>query len=395
MYKAILTLTVGMGLTFAINAEDWPVWRGVNHNSINTEKGIKPSSNIVWKKDIGAGYSAVSVYNGKLLTVGNYGGFDTIYCLNPKTGQKIWESKYPCSAGGRFPGPRATPITDGKKVWMLSRGGDLVCVNLADGKSVWSKKVLTGGARNLRWGLSSSVTLVGDLAIVNVGSGGAAYNKNTGAKVWSNATGKGGYATPVPFKFKGKPYLALFTGKTVCIENTMNGSKVASISWPQKYDINAADPIVSADGQYIFVTNGYNTGRCALLKFNGRSLKQVWKNKNLNSQFATPVLFKGVLYGSSGNAGARKASRAIDFKTGRVIWKGKLRFGSQIIAGDTLLYLDEKGKLHFLKTGTKSEKIIKAVQVLRGGKSWTMPVVANGMVYCRNSKGNLICLKVK
>jgi outer membrane protein assembly factor BamB len=395
MQKQFLVLGIGLVLSFAAEAEDWPVWRGTNHNSISRETGLKPSSKILWKKNVGEGYSAVSVYKGKLLTVGNYGGFDNIYCLDPKTGKQIWKSQYPCSSGGRFHGPRATPVTDGNKVWMLSRSGDLVCVNLSDGKPVWSKKVLTAGARNLHWGLSSSVLIFGNLAIVNVGAGGAAYNKNTGAQVWSNATGKGSYATPVPFKFKGKQYIVLFTGKTLCIVQAKNGKKAASFSWPQKHDINAADPIVSADGQYIFATSGYGTGRGALLKFNGRSLKKVWQNKYLKSQFSTPVLYKGVLYGSSGNVGERNASCAIDFKTGKKLWSGNLRFGSLMLAGDMLIYLDEKGKLHYLKANPRKQQLLKSVQVLRGGKAWTMPVLANGLLYCRNNKGDLVCLNLK
>ena len=85
----------------------------------------------------------------------------------------------------------------------------------------------------------------------------------------------------------------------------------------------------------------------------------------------------------------------LTLRPGRVLWKGSERFGSPLIAGDTLVYLDEKGKLFYLKTQTSKQQVLKSVQVLRGGKSWTMPVVANGMLYCRNSKGDLVCLKVK
>ncbi len=395
MYRAILGLVFGLGISCAALAGDWPVWRGPDHNSISTEN-IKPSSVIAWKQNVGNGYSAVTVCNGKALTAGNSGGDDVVYCFDADTGKKVWTSKYRSAKGGRYPGPRATPVTDGKKVWILSRNGDLVCIDFANGKQLWHKKVLTGGARNLRWGLAGSVLIDGDLAVINVGDGGAAYNKNTGAQVWSNATsGIGGYSTPVPFKYNGKKYIAIFTGKTFVVVEAANGRKVASIDWPNKYDINAADPVVTEDGKNIFITSGYNTGRCAVLKFDGRSLKQVWKNTNLKSQFSTPVLYKGVLYGSNANVGGRNALCAVDFKTGRVLWKGNLAFGSPLIAGDTLVYLDEKGKLFYLKTQTPKQQVLESVQVLRGGKSWTMPVVANGMLYCRNSKGDLVCLKVK
>ena len=37
---------------------------------------------------------------------------------------------------------------------------------------------------------------------------------------------------------------------------------------------------------------------------------------------------------------------------------------------------------------------LTCAQVL-GGKCWTVPVLANGRIYCRNAQGTLICLDVK
>jgi outer membrane protein assembly factor BamB len=33
-------------------------------------------------------------------------------------------------------------------------------------------------------------------------------------------------------------------------------------------------------------------------------------------------------------------------------------------------------------------------QVL-GGKCWTAPVLANGLVYCRNSRGDVVCVDLR
>ncbi len=395
MYKLILTVVAALGLSLSTLAEDWPGWRGLNHDSINKEKGLKPSSKIVWKSNVGAGYSSVAVYKDRLLTAGNSGNKDTVYCLNAKTGKELWSYSYSCPKGS-YPGPRATPVTDGSKVWMLSRNGDLLCLDLSNGKKIWSGKVLTSGAKNLRWGLSSSAMLLGDLVIINAGGSGMAFNKNTGEKAWkNNSSGIGGYATPIPFKYANRQYVAIFTGKALVIVNAKSGSKVTSFKWASKYDISAADPTISADGKYIFISSGYNTGHGALLKFNGKRLSKVWENRELCSQFASPVLYKGVLYGVNGNNNSKKSLCALDFKTGSKKWRGTLRFGSLMIAGDMMIYLEENGKLSFLKINPAKEQIIKSVKVLKGGKSWTMPVVANGMLYCRNSKGNLVCLNLK
>ena len=78
MYRTILGLAFGLGISFATMAGDWPVWRGPDHNSRSTEN-IKPSSVIAWKQNVGNGYSAVTVCNDKVLTAGNSGGDDVVY----------------------------------------------------------------------------------------------------------------------------------------------------------------------------------------------------------------------------------------------------------------------------------------------------------------------------
>ena len=396
MFKKALLLSAVFCLSVSALADDWPVWRGPNQDGISKEKGIKPSTKIAWKKNVGEGYSAVTVCDGKLLTAGHKGGKDTIYCLDPATGREIWKYSYSCSRGNRYPGPRATPITDGKKVWMLSRECELICLDLTSGKKIWHKDLMSEyGADNVRWGVSSSPVLVGNIVTVNVGTDGMAFDKNTGKAVWPNKGGKGSYASPAVFKFKGKAYAAIFSAKSLVVVDASSGKVAASYPWPAKYDISAADPLVSADGQYIFISTGYNTGRGALLKFNGSKLSKVWQNTNMKSQFSSPILIDGVLYGVDGNTNSRKSLCAVDFMTGKEKWQGTIRFGSMIAADGKLIYIDEKGKLYFVKIDPSREVILKSGQVLRGGKSWTMPVLANGLLYCRNSNGDLVCIKVK
>ncbi len=81
-------------------------------------------------------------------------------------------------------------------------------------------------------------------------------------------------------------------------------------------------------------------------------------------------------------------------RAGALLWQGSLRFGSPMIAGDKLVYLDERGELFYLELDKTEEKIISSHELVPDGKSWQMPVIANGYVYCRNSMGKLVCAKV-
>jgi len=69
-------------------------------------------------------------------------------------------------------------------------------------------------------------------------------------------------------------------------------------------------------------------------------------------------------------------------------------FGSLICAGGKLIILSEKGELVMGDASPEGFKASARAQVL-GGLCWTPPALANGLLYARNSKGDVICLELK
>ena len=143
----------------------------------------------------------------------------------------------------------------------------------------------------------------------------------------------------------------------------------------------------------LFITSGYKKG-CALLDISKGSAKEAWRSKDMTNHFGTCALIKGHLYGISGNAG-RGSLQCLEFKSGKKKWSEKLGFGAWTAAGDKLIALTEKGSLVVAKADPSGYKEIargKALQVK--GKCWTVPVLANGRIYCRSSSGQLVCIDV-
>ena len=112
----ILTISFLIVLTAATAyAADWPNYRGPDYNGISKET---PSTstwtdgkpNILWKASASAGFSSVTVSNGKLYTLGNNGKKnideseheDIVYCFDAKTGKEIWTYKYQCPLNPKF-----------------------------------------------------------------------------------------------------------------------------------------------------------------------------------------------------------------------------------------------------------------------------------------------------
>ena len=83
----------------------------------------------------------------------------------------------------------------------------------------------------------------------------------------------------------------------------------------------------------------------------------------------------------------------LDLATGEVKWAEKTGVGGLMAADGKLIVMTEKGELMVVEATAEKFEPISHAQVL-GGKCWTTPVLANGQIYCRNAKGDLVCLDV-
>jgi outer membrane protein assembly factor BamB len=382
-----------MVLAFVSNSycADWPAWRGPNANGISTETGWNATAaKQLWTKELGTGYSSVSVVDEKLYTMGHEEGTDTVYCLNAKTGKKIWSHSYSCKTGS-FKGPRATPVVNGKNLYTVSRTGLVICFDAESGKVNWETDVLdkTNNEDN-RWGISSSAVIEGDLILLNIGDAGAALEKDSGKVKWKSK-GPGSYASPVVFDFEGKRLAAIFSAPGLQIVEVQTGKVVDHYDWKTKYDINGADPLVIGDR--IFISSAYGHG-CAMLDFSSGKLKKIWENDVLQNQFSSSVYIDGYIYGVDGQIKGKGFLRCIDAKDGSEVWKMPIGFGSLIAADGKLIALGEKGTLYFAEITPKKYNEISKMETGLSKLCWTPPALANGIIYCRNDKGTLVAIDV-
>jgi outer membrane protein assembly factor BamB len=86
--------------------------------------------------------------------------------------------------------------------------------------------------------------------------------------------------------------------------------------------------------------------------------------------------------------------KCLDARTGSPRWAERsLGKGSLLGAASKLIVLGEKGELVVAEASPDGFKPLARAQVL-GGKCWTAPVLANARIYCRNARGDLICVDV-
>ncbi|MHC4604088.1 MAG: outer membrane protein assembly factor BamB family protein [Planctomycetota bacterium] len=394
-----LGLCVAMGYYGTAEAADWPNFRGPNHNGISNETGWsatwpKGGPKQLWKKSIGNGYCSIAVSNGRAYTMGNIDDNDILYCFEADTGKQIWKKSYPCPLykKNHKGGPSATPTVHGDSIYIFSKDGDAIRFKAATGQIVWHKKLNKElGLKHPNWYFASSPFVIDNLVILNAGTRGIALNKADGSVVWKTGKAATGYATAVPFTSGGKKCVAIFAAKEIVGLIAETGKIVWRHPWKTSWDANIGDPIIT--GNKVFVSTGYNRG-CALLKIEGGDVTEIWQNKNMRNHFNSSVLWKGHIYGFDGQGGGGGKLTCLNYETGEAKWSQEgMGTGSVMIADGKLIILSESGKLVTAKASPEEFKELSSAQILKG-QCWTVPVLANGRIYARNSAGDLVCVGV-
>ena len=179
------TLGLGIGcmvasisqVSMARSMDDWPSWNGSNCEMISGEGGwiknweLSPPKEI-WAKELGIGFSSVSVVGDRVFTMGRNGDKDAVYCLNANSGDVVWSFEYECAslANMHEGGPGSTPTVADGRVYTFSREGHVYCLNANDGAVHW--KVFLPDITEVKhpmWGLTSSALVLDDKIILESG----------------------------------------------------------------------------------------------------------------------------------------------------------------------------------------------------------------------------------
>lgn len=384
---ALAPLLLACGLARA--ADDWPEWRGPQRDGISRESGWAPNGarENLWERAVGLGYSAVSVADGRLFTLGHdvEAGLDALWCLQPETGAVLWRHQWPAERWNRMHvgGTNSTPTVDGERVYVLNREGRLMCLSVEDGDVVWERQLAEELELELpSWGFAGSPLVVDDVLYVNVGPL-LALSKEDGEERWRSTDFGHAYSTPVHFEADGDELLAVFNGGGLAVVEAADGALRGQQPFETRYDVNAATPI-AVDGK-LFISAGYNHG-CALVAITADGLELEWENRVMKNQLATSVLLDGVLYGFD-----ESLLKAVDLE-GNELWRQRgLGKGALCAADGRLVLVSSRGELVVANADPAAYEELSRVDLLDEGACWTPPTLANGLIYVRNASGQLIC----
>ena len=166
---------------------EWPQFLGPTQNGISSETNLTQSWSMdgpkeLWRANVGTGMSTVSASGGKLFTVGQADGKQSVVALDAKTGKQLWSQEVSAAyKNGMGDGPRATPAVNKDHVFVHTGEGILVALKVEDGSIAWKTNLVKElGGKPIEYGISSS-----PLSTSCRGSSCTARSLNSNTVIWS------------------------------------------------------------------------------------------------------------------------------------------------------------------------------------------------------------------
>ncbi len=408
MRSGAIVIIVGAILLSGQNthAGDWPSWRGPNRDDVSLETGLLKSwpdggPKKLWTcKDVGLGYSGVSVAGDMLFTMGADGtmaeSHEFMIAINVKSGEKVWQTNIgPYLENGWGGGPRSTPsFSDG---WLVGIGGkgDVVCVSAADGTEKWRVNLTELGGSVPNWGYCESALIDGEKVVVTPGGKEgtvACLDLKTGEKIWQSAdmTANAHYSSVIAVDHFGKRQYIQLTESKVFGLDASDGKLLWQHDFPGRTAV-ISTPIYK-DG-FVYLTAGYGVG-CMLVNVTAdNNVEKIYENKVMKNHHGGALLLGDFIYGHSDASGMV----CQNMMTGEQVWTDDQKNKSKgaVAYADGLLYCleEESGDCFLLEATPAGYKEVsrfkldpQTTQRNPQGRIWTHPVIANGKLYLRDQE---------
>ena len=338
---------------------DWQGFLGPAGNGKSSEKGLhlpwaEPGPPVVWHKRIGTGYAAPSVSQGRLFTFDRRGNNARLTCMKGETGKELWRFEYPTDYEDMYGynnGPRACPVIDGDRVYIVGAEGMLHCVSALDGGLIWKENTAErfNVVKNF-FGVASAPVVENNLLIVQIGgspagspkdvyaaqrqlsgngSGVVAFDKFTGEVKYEISDELASYASPTLATINGRRWCFMFARGGLFGFEPNTGKVDFHYPWRAKKleSVNASNPVVVGD--LVFVSEAYGVGS-SLLKVRPSGYRVVWKdspsrrNKSMMLHWNTAIHHEGYLYGCSGRHAQGSDLRCVKLESGEVMWSERI-----------------------------------------------------------------------
>ncbi len=298
--------------------ERWGQFRGPSEGTLpDGEFGLA----VAWTRDLGAGYSNVSIAGSKAITMFTSGDVDVVVALDAATGDEVWRyelgEKY-AGHDGSTDGPLSTPAIGDGVVYVLGPYGQLAALGLADGALKWRRDLTEEDSTVPDYGFTSSPLIAGELVILATGGEGqsiTAFDAATGEPRWTAGDDTVNYQTPVLLELGGRPVLVAATDKVLQALDPETGKMLWQHRHTDGEEGEESAQVTPVDGRRFLVK--YQRG-AELYQASSDSVEVLWETRAFGNTHAIPVLVGDHFYGFTG-----RFLTAASVATGEIAWRSR------------------------------------------------------------------------
>ena len=384
----------------AVQSSDWPQLGGPNRDFTSAATGLAErwppeGPAVLWRRELGEGYSTIVTKGAALYTMYRADDQEIVVAIDSGTGTTLWEFAYEAPTSGMAttfgPGPHATPLVVGDRVFSVGVKGMLHALDRSDGSLVWSRDLYEEfDGTVLEYGYSSSPIAYGDTVMVQVGGeehAVMAFRQADGAVVWRGGDFINSHASPILIEVDGQDQLVAFMAAEVAGFDPASGRLLWSHPHPTVTTVNVSTPVWGADG-ILFVSSAYDAGSRALrlTRPGGETaVDELWFSRRLRVHFGTAIRIGDRVYGSSGDRSPAFLS-AVDIHSGELLWRDRtFSQCSYVYADDKLIVLDDDGELALVSILPHGIEVRSRASIF-DSLSRSVPTLVGTTLYVRNRR---------
>ncbi|HUP82528.1 MAG TPA: PQQ-binding-like beta-propeller repeat protein, partial [Pirellula sp.] len=336
--KRILVWMIFAVLLFEVDLlADWPGLLGPTRNGHaesrnELPKAIEGSPKQIWKVEAGQGYAGPAIAGNDFVLFERVGDSDRVRLLNLETGKEVWRRDLKAGYRGGIDsdkGPRSVPAIIDNLVLVYSAAGDLTLLARKDGAVLWTRPLRKEyQAEDGYFGAGSTPLVVSDQAIISIGGKSASVvcvSLANGKTLWVSSNAEASYASPILIEpRKGSAVtkrivVAPMKLKTLGLD-LETGKPLWEFPFGQRGPtVNAATPVVTENGD-LFLTSSYGIGSL-LVRPTQSTAKIVQQGTDISSQYSTPVVLGGRIFGSDGREdGGEGTYKCLQASDGKLLW---------------------------------------------------------------------------
>lgn len=377
--------------TGALQAQqEWPGFRGADGSAVaNVELDVATlAPEVLWRVEIGSGYSGVTVADGRVFTMVEDDG-QFVLALDADSGAELWRRRVADSYlghDGSWDGPIATPVVRDGVLVGLEPWGRLFALDVVDGEPLWSVHLAEElGAPAPIYGFGGSPTVVEDVLIAPAGGPAGTVlglDLRTGAPRWSVGDERTSAQSPVLMTLGGRDLVVSAGSSSIFGIDAASGEIVLRYTHGGRGNRGADELVpIAAGPDRIFLHHSFDASQMIVVTPEGDGLvaERIWEERNIRSTYVPAVYHDGYVYGYN-----LRIFVCIDAATGELMWRSRAPGdGFPTLVDGHLLTLTKDGTLHLAPATPEGYQELVSAPVL-DDLTWTPPSIAYGDVFARS-----------